>query len=159
VQHHTRQRLACRGLGAFALITALAFACGGDQASSGQATSSGGQPAATPTPPAAGPEAPAPGSPIDQALAAQGEQAFQTRACVGCHKIGGGRLTGPDLEGVTERRSYQWIMAMITNPDSMLKVDQTARQLLAEYGTPMANMGVPANEARALYEYLRQQSQ
>ena len=157
MQHQTRQRTA-RGLAALVVLSALALACGGEQASSGQAASSGGQ-TAGPPPPAAGPEAPAPGSPIDQALVARGEQAFQTRACVGCHKIGGGRLTGPDLEGVTERRSYQWIMAMITNPDSMLKVDQTARQLLAEYGTPMANMGVPADEARALYEYLRQQSQ
>lgn len=159
MQHQTRQRTATGSLLALAVLSALVFACGGEQASSGQAASSGGQTAGTPPPPAAGPEAPAPGSPIDQALAARGEQAFQTRACVGCHKIGGGRLTGPDLEGVTERRSYQWIMSMITNPDSMLKVDQTARQLFAEYGTPMANMGVPADEARALYEYLRQHSQ
>jgi len=48
---------------------------------------------------------------------------------------------------------------MITNPDSMLRVDPTARQLLAEIGTPMANMAVPKDEARALYEYLRRESQ
>ena len=147
-------------VGSILLLSVLvAFACGGEQGSNEQTPSPGGQPAAAPATPPAGPEAPAPGSPIDEALAARGEQAFQARACVGCHLIGGGRLTGPDLQGVTERRSYQWIMSMITNPDSMLRVDPTARQLLGEYGTPMVNMGVPAAEARALYEYLRRESQ
>ena len=33
---------------------------------------------------------------------ADGEQIFKTN-CVSCHTIGGGRLIGPDLEGVTKK--------------------------------------------------------
>ncbi len=93
------------------------------------------------------------------ALATVGEGLFVSKGCVGCHTIGRGRLTGPDLNGVTDRREADWILAMITNPDSMVKDDATARQLLAEYMTPMLNMNVTSEDARALYEYLRAQQQ
>jgi len=49
--------------------------------------------------------------------------------------------------------------AMMMNPDSMIKEDAVARQLLAEYMTPMMNMGVTADETRAIYEYLRRAGQ
>jgi len=138
------------------LAMLASVACGGEEPRSG-----GGSPPGGEAVPEAGPAMTleAPVGAIDTALAARGEAAFQARACVGCHKIGGGRLTGPDLKGATDRRSFGWIVAMITNPDSMLKNDPTARQLFAEYGTPMANMSVPPDEARALYEYLRRESQ
>ncbi len=117
------------------------------------------QPQAAPAAAAAVPATPAPPGPIDAALAARGADLFQQKACASCHRVGGGRLTGPDLKGVTERRAFDWTIAMITKPDSMLKVDATARQMLMEYATPMANMNVSADEARALYEYLRRESQ
>lgn len=97
----------------------------------------------------------APGGAVDTDLAERGAQLFQAKGCIGCHTIGGGRLTGPDLAGVTERRERGWVIAMITNPDSMIRNDPTARQLFAEYMTPMANMGLTAEEARAIYEHLR----
>ncbi len=100
-------------------------------------------------------EAP-PSGPVNQEMVQRGAQLFQSKGCIGCHTIGKGRLTGPDLSGVTERRDYTWIMAMVINPDSMLKNDATARKLLAEYMTPMMNVGVTREEARAIYEYLRQ---
>lgn len=107
-------------------------------------------------------EAPAvtsPSGPIDQALADQGESLFQSKGCIGCHTIGGGRLTGPDLKGITDRREFGWMVAMITNPDSMLKTDSTARRLFGEYMTPMMNMGVTQDEVRAIYEHLRRNPQ
>ncbi len=88
------------------------------------------------------------------ALASQGESLFTARACVSCHTVGGGRLVGPDLEGVTARRSRQWVVAMMLNPDSMLRADTTARRLLGEYMTPMVNQGLSSDDAVALYEYL-----
>ncbi|UCF19947.1 MAG: cytochrome c [Gemmatimonadota bacterium] len=102
------------------------------------------------------PEAlPAPSGPVDEELAERGGELFRAKGCVGCHTIGGGRLTGPDLQGVTDRREHGWVIAMIIDPDSMLKNDATARQLFAEYMTPMLSVGVSPDEARALYEYLR----
>jgi mono/diheme cytochrome c family protein len=133
-----------------ALLLALA-GCGGQRSGEAAEETRG---VATGARPNAAAESP-PTGPVNEALADQGEQLFQTRGCIGCHTIGGGRLTGPDLEGVVQRREYAWIVAMMTNPDSMLREDATARQLFAEYMTPMMNVGVSRGEARALYEYLR----
>ena len=36
---------------------------------------------------------------------AKGEATFVSKGCNACHKIGGGKLVGPDLLGVTSRRS------------------------------------------------------
>lgn len=93
--------------------------------------------------------------PVDAELAARGETLFRNKGCVACHSIGGGRLVGPDLEGVTERRELEWIHRMIVSPDSMLRHDPTARELLAEYFTPMTDMQVKPDEARALIHFLR----
>ena len=95
------------------------------------------------------------GGPIDAALATQGEQLFAAKGCNACHTIGGGRLVGPDLSEVTERRDYAFVVGIIVNPDSMLANDDTARALLARYLTPMANQAVTLEEARALFEYFR----
>jgi mono/diheme cytochrome c family protein len=149
-----------RGLSLQSLATAALFAAwlgcaGGEPGSSGEAESSPSE-----TPPAAAQAAPAPASGEEAAaLASQGEGLFQSKGCIGCHTIGRGKLTGPDLQGVTDRRDTGWVVAMITNPDSMIKNDSTARQLFAEYMTPMLGVGVTQDEARALYEYLRQQGQ
>ncbi|MBI4607901.1 MAG: cytochrome c [Candidatus Rokubacteria bacterium] len=37
----------------------------------------------------------------------EGQAIFQEK-CVSCHTIGGGRLVGPDLQGVTARRDREW---------------------------------------------------
>lgn len=96
---------------------------------------------------------------INAEIARRGESLFQSKGCIGCHTVGGGRLTGPDLQEVTERRSLDWFVAMVINPDSMLREDPAARELFAEYMTPMMNLGVIAEEAASLYEYLRRESQ
>ncbi len=139
--------------GVLATLLAVLIGCGGgsEQPGTGDAESEAAAEDVGPQ------SAPPPSGPVDQTLADRGERLFQNKGCIGCHTIGEGKLTGPDLQGVTERREYPWIIAMVTNPDSMLKNDDTARQLFAEYMTPMANMGVTRDEARALYEYLRAQ--
>lgn len=139
--------------GGFAvLLVAVAGCSGPDRGAPAQ------QPGAEPQQTVAAAEDVPPSGPIDESLAASGEKLFQNKGCIGCHTIGGGRLTGPDLMGVTERREYAWIMAIVVNPDSMLKNDATARKMLQEYMTPMMNMGVSRTEARAIYEHLRRHS-
>ncbi len=95
---------------------------------------------------------------INAEMVRRGESLFQSKGCIGCHTVGAGRLTGPDLQGVTERRSLDWFVAMVINPDSMLREDPAARELFAEYMIPMMNIGVRADEAASLYEYLRRES-
>jgi cytochrome c2 len=40
--------------------------------------------------------------------------------CLSCHTIGGGRLVGPDLLGVTERKDRAWLARFIVDPQSVL---------------------------------------
>jgi len=82
----------------------------------------------------------------DAAVIAQGKDLFATKGCVGCHKIGGGKLVGPDLKGVTARRDQDWVVKMILRPDVMVKEDETAKKLLAEHMVPMPNQNVDAQK-------------
>ena len=87
--------------------------------------------------------------------APQGEAIFQQK-CQACHTIGGGRLVGPDLLGVTQRRDRTWLAGFISAPDQVLATnDPIAAQLLADYGgLPMPNLGLSETEVAALITYL-----
>ncbi len=61
--------------------------------------------------------------------------------------------------GVVDRRSFEWVVAMITNPDSMTQNDPDARRMLGEYMTLMPNLGLPLEDVQALFEYFRKNSQ
>lgn len=91
---------------------------------------------------------------LDNTMAEKGKTVFEAK-CTACHKIET-RHVGPPMKGVTERREPEWIMNMIINPERMVKEDETARELLAEYISPMANQGITEDEARAILEYFRQ---
>lgn len=94
------------------------------------------------------------GAEVDQDLAAQGQVKFST-VCVACHHATQ-RMIGPALKGVYDRRSPEWVMNMILNPDAMLKEDPIAKALMAEYnGAIMLNSNLTEEEARAVAEYLR----
>lgn len=86
----------------------------------------------------------------------KGEELFAAKGCVACHKIGGGKLVGPDLKGVTARRELDWIKKMILKPEIMLKEDDTAKKLLAETFVPMPNQNVdPKTELPFLLAFLK----
>jgi cytochrome c oxidase cbb3-type subunit III len=93
---------------------------------------------------------------IDANLAKIGETLFDTK-CSACHKINK-RFVGPPLRGVTQRRSPAWIMNMILDPDRMVKENPAAKQLLIDYLSPMANQSLNQDEARAILEYFRTQT-
>jgi len=90
---------------------------------------------------------------IDEAMAAEGKVVFKTK-CSACHKMSK-RFVGPGLAGVTERRTPEWIMNMILNPEEMVEKNPIAKQLLAEYLSPMANQNLTEKEARLILEYFR----
>lgn len=90
---------------------------------------------------------------IDEALANKGKQIFDIK-CVTCHKFDE-KLVGPPLKDVTKRRKPEWIMNMILNPDQMLKENMIAKNLLAQYLTPMTFQNVTQDDARAILEYFR----
>ena len=86
----------------------------------------------------------------------KGEEVFAMKGCTACHKVGGGKLVGPDLKGVMSRRDQEWVERMILHPDVMLKEDPVAKKLLAEHFTPMPNQNVdPQAELPYLLSYLK----
>lgn len=93
-------------------------------------------------------------SEIDTEMAARGEAKFNA-ICVACHMVDQ-RMIGPAMAGVYERRSPEWVMNMILNPDGMLKEDPIAKALLKEYNNAiMLNQNLTEDEARDVAEYLR----
>lgn len=102
-----------------------------------------------------GPIAPFDLGPIDAALAETGAAIFKMK-CTSCHKMEG-RYVGPPLGDVTESRSPAYVMNMILNPQEMITAHPTAKQVFAEYLTPMPNQSLSEDDARAVLEYLRTQ--
>ena len=91
--------------------------------------------------------------------AGEGEALFQQK-CTACHTIGGGRLVGPDLQGVTERRTTEWLTNWLSAPDKMLAAnDPIATQLLQEHNNvPMPNLGLSPTEVASLIAYFGTQT-
>lgn len=92
---------------------------------------------------------------LDPQLAEHGKDLYEAK-CSACHRLDGTKVVGPGLAGITDRRSPEWIMNMIINPEEMTKKDPTAKKLLAEHLTQMTNQNVSEQDARAMLEYFRQ---
>lgn len=91
---------------------------------------------------------------VDQAMADKGKEVYE-KMCLACHRVGK-KFIGPPPNGILERRSPEWVMNMILNPEVMVKEDPLAKELLIEFnGSPMANQGLTEEEARAVLEYFR----
>lgn len=91
---------------------------------------------------------------VDRPLAVKGKEIYD-QMCIACHKTDT-RFIGPAPKGILERRSPEWVMNMILNPELMIKEDPLAKDLLIEFnGSPMANQGLTEDEARAILEYFR----
>ncbi|MDH5366167.1 MAG: cytochrome c [Cyclobacteriaceae bacterium] len=91
---------------------------------------------------------------VNQELVADGLKVFE-EMCTACHKVEK-KFIGPSPKGIMDRRSPEWIMNMILNPDEMVIKDPIAKQLLIEAnGAPMANQNLTEDQARAVLEYFR----
>ena len=87
-------------------------------------------------------------------MAAEGEEIYK-KMCSACHKPTE-KFIGPAPKGIMERRSPEWIMNMILNPEEMVKSDPIAKKLLAEFNfAPMANQHLTEEQARMVLEYFR----
>jgi mono/diheme cytochrome c family protein len=94
------------------------------------------------------------GAEVDQAMATHGADVYK-KMCTACHRADK-KFIGPAPKGILERRTPEWVMNMILNPEQMVKEDPLAKELLMEFnGAPMANQHLTEKEARAVLEYFR----
>ena len=85
--------------------------------------------------------------------AVQGKLAFESK-CLACHSIGQGKKLGPDIAGVTRRRSDDWLTRWLKSPEKMLVTDADARAMLKEYNNvPMPNQSLGDAEIRQYIKY------
>ncbi|WNH14272.1 c-type cytochrome [Thalassobellus suaedae] len=94
------------------------------------------------------------GDEIDQTMATHGEDVYK-KMCTACHRVDK-KFIGPAPLGILERRTPEWVMNMILNPEEMMQKNPLAKDLLTEFnGAPMANQNLTEAEARAVLEYFR----
>ena len=94
------------------------------------------------------------GEEIDQEMAAKGAEVYKLN-CTACHKADK-KFIGPAPKGILERRTPEWVMNMIMNPEEMTQKDPLAKDLLVEFnGSPMANQNMSEEQTRQMLEYFR----
>ena len=92
---------------------------------------------------------------------AQEASDFFRQNCISCHTVGGGRLTGPDLKNVTQRKEREWLVEFLQSPQAMIdKGDAYALKLQQEArGVVMPNInGMSKDRAQALLGMLDAES-
>lgn len=78
--------------------------------------------------------------------------------CYGCHSIGEGDKTGPDLKGVTNRRTREWIQRFVPAPLSMKDSgDPTAVKLFQQYSPiVMPNQLISADQTNLILDMIEE---
>ena len=70
---------------------------------------------------------------VDPVAAKRGKTVWQNSGCMICHNIGVGQGAGPDLAGIHERRTIEWLTSFLKNTTEMLQTDPIAQALLVQY--------------------------
>lgn len=87
--------------------------------------------------------------------AVAGKLAFESK-CLACHTIGAGKKIGPDLAGVSKRRSEVWITNWLKAPEKMLQTDPIAQAMLKEFNNlPMPNQNLNEAEIKQFISYFK----
>ena len=87
--------------------------------------------------------------------AVAGKLAFESK-CLACHSVGQGRKLGPDMAGVTKRRSDDWLTRWLKAPEKMLQTDPVAMAMLKEYNNlPMPNQSLTDTEIKQYIRYFK----
>lgn len=91
-------------------------------------------------------------------LQAQDGEALFKQTCTACHSIGKGKLVGPDLKGVNQKRSEEWFVSFVKNAADFGAKDADAKAIIAEYGYPMPNQALDDAQVKAIYAYITENS-
>lgn len=85
----------------------------------------------------------------------QGEKLFAEK-CRACHTVGEGRLVGPDLANVHQRRSEDWLIKFIQSSQSLVNAgDPDAVSIFNEYNKIiMPDQPVTAAEIKSILDFI-----
>ena len=95
------------------------------------------------------------------ARAQQDAATYFKQNCAACHTIGGGKLLGPDLKGVTKARDHEWLEKWLQNPQAVIDSgDAYALKLKDEYGGIVmpAVPGMTPQMAESLLSFIAEKS-
>jgi len=89
-------------------------------------------------------------------LEAQDGAAIFNQNCAVCHKIGGGKFIGPDLQGVNDKRSEDWLIKFIKSSQSLINSgDADAKALYQEFNQlAMPNFPLSDDEIKAVLSHI-----
>lgn len=99
--------------------------------------------------------------PATSHLAAQEPESDFKQNCTSCHTIGGGRLTGPDLKNIGQRKDRDWLVRFISDPRAAIDAgDPYALELLAQArNVVMPTLpGMTRSRAEALLRMIEEES-
>lgn len=90
--------------------------------------------------------------------AQNGKELFE-KNCKACHSIGSGKIVGPDLAGISQRRSQEWFVKFTKDSKSFIESgDKEAKAIFDEYsGMPMSSFDFPEQDIIAIYTYISEQ--
>lgn len=90
------------------------------------------------------------------AKADEGQDLFST-LCAPCHTIGKGRLVGPDLKNITEKRTEDWLVPYIQSSQTVIKSgDADAVAVFNEYNSLlMPDQPLDVSQTKAVISYIR----
>lgn len=93
-------------------------------------------------------------------LKAQNGEAIFKNACAACHKIGGGNLIGPDLNGITTLRNEAWLIKWIKSSQSLISSgDADAIAVFEAYNKiPMPDQNFSDVEIKEVLAYIQSKS-
>lgn len=88
-------------------------------------------------------------------LVLEGEKIFKNN-CKACHSIGTDKLVGPGLKGISEKRSFEWIVKWTQNSaDLIASGDPDAVAIFEEYNkVPMPAQPVSEDDIKAILAYI-----
>lgn len=85
----------------------------------------------------------------------QGEQLFSQK-CSACHTVGRGKLIGPDLANVQDRRTEEWIIKFVQFSQSVIKSgDSTAIAVFNQHNkVVMPDQDLKVNQIKSIIDYI-----
>ena len=86
--------------------------------------------------------------------AQDGNAIFEDNGCAACHTIGGGKVVGPDLKGLHDRRTEAWVVSFVKDPNAFAETDADAKAIAEEFNNMMTAQTVSDDDIKAIYAYI-----